>query len=244
MLVRGPTIFPQFRQVALCVNGVSHAEALDRRHHCRKLHRRSIATYARGADRDRRSASCGRAIAASQRSWKTAARRCDTRLCAWFARGAAAGAAAGPRPNSRCTAEENAAGRRRLAQRSGALAVCRGAFAARSRGERGLRRISRTPSRPAGAAGGDRGSRAAAGRRASRPPAAPADFVQPGFATAPENELDADWFGRVQLDFGRNAVVLPDASEIVGVEVTIAASADMPPDRGASARRGRCCARR
>jgi hypothetical protein len=46
-----------------------------------------------------------------------------------------------------------------------------------------------------------------------------------GFRDGVLVEVAADWFGRVQLDFARNAVILPDRSEIAGVEVTTGPSA-------------------
>jgi hypothetical protein len=46
-----------------------------------------------------------------------------------------------------------------------------------------------------------------------------------GFRDGARIELSAAWFGRMQFDFGRNSVVLPDGSEIAGIEVTISSSA-------------------
>ncbi len=40
-----------------------------------------------------------------------------------------------------------------------------------------------------------------------------------GFGGGGMTELIADWFGRMRLDFARNAVVLPDGSEIAAIEV-------------------------
>jgi len=121
------------------------------------------------------------------------------------------------------TAEEGAAGRRRLAQRSGALAfagapsplgAAEGAafdeFLARHRGQPALLAEINEVEREL-VSGFE-----LAGRRGR--------YRAAGFYDGARKELDADWFGRVQLDFGRNAVVLPGASEIVGVEVTIAAA--------------------
>lgn len=49
-------------------------------------------------------------------------------------------------------------------------------------------------------------------------------FQASGFCNGARRELDPDWFGRVRLDFSRNAVVLPDGSVIAGIEVTLAAA--------------------
>jgi hypothetical protein len=46
-----------------------------------------------------------------------------------------------------------------------------------------------------------------------------------GFRAGGRDEVMADWFGRVRLDFARNVIVLADGSEISGVEVTIGPSA-------------------
>lgn len=46
-----------------------------------------------------------------------------------------------------------------------------------------------------------------------------------GFHDGTRVELAVDWFGRMELDPGRNAVVLPDGSEIAGIEVAAGASA-------------------
>jgi hypothetical protein len=46
-----------------------------------------------------------------------------------------------------------------------------------------------------------------------------------GFRGGARVEVAADWFGRAQLDFSRNAVVLPDGSAIAGIEVTLGPSA-------------------
>jgi hypothetical protein len=45
-----------------------------------------------------------------------------------------------------------------------------------------------------------------------------------GFRDGARKALEPDWFGRMRLDFTRNAVVLADGSEIAGIEVAIAAS--------------------
>jgi hypothetical protein len=45
-----------------------------------------------------------------------------------------------------------------------------------------------------------------------------------GFRDGGKTEVKADWFGQVRLDFARNAVVLPDGSQIAGLEVTIVRS--------------------
>jgi hypothetical protein len=42
-----------------------------------------------------------------------------------------------------------------------------------------------------------------------------------GFRDGGETALTPQWFGGVRLDFARNAVVLPDRSEIAGIAVTI-----------------------
>jgi hypothetical protein len=46
-----------------------------------------------------------------------------------------------------------------------------------------------------------------------------------GFHGGARMEISPAWFGRMQFDFGRNAVVLPDGSEIAGIEVTTGSSA-------------------
>jgi hypothetical protein len=45
-----------------------------------------------------------------------------------------------------------------------------------------------------------------------------------GFRDGARIEVSAAWFGRMQFDFGGNSVVLPDGSEIAGIEVTIGSS--------------------
>lgn len=45
-----------------------------------------------------------------------------------------------------------------------------------------------------------------------------------GFRDGARVEVATDWFGRMQLDFERNAVTLPDGSEIAGIEVAIGPS--------------------
>jgi hypothetical protein len=120
------------------------------------------------------------------------------------------------------TEEDEAAGRRQLARRSAPLA------------------FAGVPS-PLGAAGGAAFDQFIARHRG--PPALLAEiggveqelvsafelagrsgrYRAAGFCDGTRKELDPVWYGRVQLDFGRNAVVLPDRTEIVGVEVTIGA---------------------
>jgi hypothetical protein len=46
-----------------------------------------------------------------------------------------------------------------------------------------------------------------------------------GFRDGARVEVAADWFGRVQLDFAGNGVVLPGGSEIAGIEVAVGPSA-------------------
>ena len=46
-----------------------------------------------------------------------------------------------------------------------------------------------------------------------------------GFRAGSRIDVTADWFGRVRLDFARNAIVLPDGSEIAGIEVASGPSA-------------------
>ena len=46
-----------------------------------------------------------------------------------------------------------------------------------------------------------------------------------GYHDGARVEIAADWFGRTELDLGSNAVVLPDGSEIAGIEVVTGASA-------------------
>jgi hypothetical protein len=53
-----------------------------------------------------------------------------------------------------------------------------------------------------------------------------------GFGDGARHEIEADWFGRVRLDFARNRVVLPDGSEIAGVMVAMAPSAARGPGPG------------
>jgi hypothetical protein len=51
-----------------------------------------------------------------------------------------------------------------------------------------------------------------------------------GFRGGARNEVMPAWFGQVRLDFARNIVVLPDGSEIAGIDVTTAPStADAAP---------------
>lgn len=45
-----------------------------------------------------------------------------------------------------------------------------------------------------------------------------------GFGDGGRKEIEPDWFGRLRLDFARNTVVLPDGSEIAGIEVVAATS--------------------
>jgi hypothetical protein len=46
-----------------------------------------------------------------------------------------------------------------------------------------------------------------------------------GFRDGARIEVSAACFGRMQFDFGRNSVILPDGSEIAGIEITIGSSA-------------------
>jgi len=123
----------------------------------------------------------------------------------------------------RLTAEVEAAGRRRLASR-GAPPPFSGA-----------------PS-PLGAAGGAAFDDFVSRRRG--PPALLAEieavelqlveafeaagsngqYQASGFRDGARKALEPDWFGRMRLDFMRNATVLADGSEIAGIEVTTAAS--------------------
>ena len=50
-------------------------------------------------------------------------------------------------------------------------------------------------------------------------------FQAAGFREGGRKQLEADWFGRVRLDFARNAVMLPDGSQLAGIEVTTASAA-------------------
>ncbi len=60
-----------------------------------------------------------------------------------------------------------------------------------------------------------------------------------GFRAGGRAEAAADWFGQVRLDFARNAMVLPDGSEIAGVEVTSGPSAAEAAPSVAGGRRER-----
>ncbi len=63
------------------------------------------------------------------------------------------------------------------------------------------------------------------------------DFGASGFRASGPTQVTADWFGRVLLNFARNAIVLSDGSEILGIAVTSGASvADMPPSAGGGRR--------
>jgi hypothetical protein len=64
-----------------------------------------------------------------------------------------------------------------------------------------------------------------AGGRAGR-------FRVSGFRAGARVEAAPDWFGRVRLDFARNAIVLPDGSEIAGIEVTRCPEAADAPAAG------------
>jgi hypothetical protein len=44
-------------------------------------------------------------------------------------------------------------------------------------------------------------------------------FRVSGFRAGARVEVEADWFGRVRLDFASNTIVLPDGSTIAGIEV-------------------------
>ncbi|MGC2523962.1 MAG: hypothetical protein WA417_15220, partial [Stellaceae bacterium] len=50
-------------------------------------------------------------------------------------------------------------------------------------------------------------------------------FQAAGFRDGGRKPLEPDWFGRVRLDFARNAVILPDGSQLAGIEVTTASAA-------------------
>jgi hypothetical protein len=59
-----------------------------------------------------------------------------------------------------------------------------------------------------------------------------------GFRDGARQDIEADWFGQVQLDFARDRVVLPDGSAIAGVAVTMvpgAAGGSKPGERPARA---------
>jgi hypothetical protein len=47
-----------------------------------------------------------------------------------------------------------------------------------------------------------------------------------GFGDGGRKDLEPEWFGRVEFDFANNRVVLPDGSEIAGIELTIAPHAE------------------
>ncbi|MGH7029059.1 MAG: hypothetical protein ACREEZ_01395, partial [Stellaceae bacterium] len=65
-------------------------------------------------------------------------------------------------------------------------------------------------------------------------------FRASGFRAGGRTEAAADWFGRVRLDFARNAIVLPDGSELAGIEATSSPSAtDAAPTAAAVGRRER-----
>jgi hypothetical protein len=119
------------------------------------------------------------------------------------------------------TAAMEAAGRRRLMQRGAPLA------------------FSGAPS-PLGAAGGAAFDEFIARRRGPAALLAEIERVEQqlveavevaggssryhlsGFRDGARKPIEPDWFGRVRLDFARNAVVLSDGSEIAGIEATIA----------------------
>jgi hypothetical protein len=50
-------------------------------------------------------------------------------------------------------------------------------------------------------------------------------FQASGFYDGEQKDIEREWFGRVQLDFAGNRVVLPDGSAIAGIAVTIAPAA-------------------
>jgi hypothetical protein len=58
-----------------------------------------------------------------------------------------------------------------------------------------------------------------------------------GFRDGARQEIEAGWFGQIQLDFARNRVVLPDNSAIAGVAVQMAPAAggSSPRERPARA---------
>ncbi len=45
-------------------------------------------------------------------------------------------------------------------------------------------------------------------------------YLAAGFRDGVRVEVAADWFGQAQLNFGRNTVILPDGTEIAGIEVS------------------------
>jgi hypothetical protein len=62
-------------------------------------------------------------------------------------------------------------------------------------------------------------------------------FRAGGFRAGAWSEAAPDWFGRIRLDFARNAMLLPDGSKIAGIEVSSGASAtDAPPSAAAGGR--------
>lgn len=64
-------------------------------------------------------------------------------------------------------------------------------------------------------------------------------FRAAGFRAGARIEAAAEWFGRVRLDFARNAMLLPDGSEIAGIEVSSSPSATDEPAPAAGGRRQR-----
>jgi hypothetical protein len=61
-----------------------------------------------------------------------------------------------------------------------------------------------------------------------------------GFWGGARSEVMPTWFGQARLDFARNVVLLPDGSEIAGIEVTIGSSpTDAPPAAAAGRDRER-----
>jgi hypothetical protein len=122
------------------------------------------------------------------------------------------------RGERRLTPDDEAAGRRRLAQRGAPLGFA-GAVS------------------PLGAAGGVAFDQFIARGRGSPALLAEIEAVErqlvdgfeaagrsgryrvAGFCDGARKEIDPDWFGRVRFDFARNAVVLADDSEVAGIEV-------------------------
>jgi hypothetical protein len=141
------------------------------------------------------------------------------------------------------SAEEEAAGRRRLAQRGAASA------------------FAGAPS-PLGPAGSAAFEEFLARRRGPPELAGEIDAVEPeliagleaagraghwrarGFAGGGEKEIEPDWFGRMRLDFAQNRVVLPDGSEIADIAMTAVEPGDEAAGGGARERRARAMLRK
>ena len=200
----------------------------------------------RGADRERRSAALGAVLPPRGRTRGGARRR---RRSMRPARSSGSGSkTASRRSRSGVAGGGRAAGRRRLCAARRGAAVRRGALAAWRRRRCGVRCVSRRPSRAPGAAGADRRRSRSSWSTASRRPAAHGALPGERVSRRRPRRGDRGLVRPGAARFRRNAVVLPDGSEIAGIEVSRPRSTPAPPPplgaAPASARPRRCCARR